>query len=85
MARDAWIHTIAESDADGDLAAAYASERDPRTGRVDNILKVHGLVPASLGDHARLYHTILHAPGELSLGERELVGLVVSQLNDCHY
>lgn len=85
MAADAWIHTIAEADAEGELAKAYAGERDPRTGRVDNILKVHSLIPQTLEDHARLYHTILHAPGELSLGEREMIGVVVSQLNGCRY
>lgn len=76
---------VPEDEATGELAAAYAAERDPTTGRVDHVLKVHSLLPASLTDHARLYHTILHAPGELSLAEREMVGLVVSGLNGCHY
>jgi len=52
---------------------------------VDNILKVHSLHPETLGDHARLYHTTMHAKGELTLAEREMIGLVVSQVNDCHY
>jgi len=83
--RPAWIDVVDEQAATGELAEHYAAERDPRTGRVDHILAVHSLLPASLGDHARLYHTALHAPGETTLGERELVGLVVSQLNGCRY
>lgn len=85
MTRDAWIDTVPEGEADGELAEAYRRERDPRTGRVDHILKVHSLVPATLSDHAALYHTILHAPGELAPYERELLGLVVSHTNGCRY
>lgn len=85
MARDAWIETVPEDEATGPLADAYAAERDPSTGRVDNVLKVHSLHPDSLTDHARLYHTIMHGPGELSLVEREMIGLVVSTLNGCRY
>ena len=85
MSADAWIETVPEERAEGPLARAYAAERNPATGRVDNILKVHSLLPESLGDHARLYHTILHAPGELCHAERELIGLVVSKQNGCHY
>lgn len=81
----AWIRTIAEHEATGELAAAYKSEGDPASGKVDNILKVHSLLPATLGDHARLYHTILHGPGDVLSYERELIGLVVSQTNDCRY
>jgi len=85
MQPEAWIEVVPEREARGELAEHYAAERDPNTGRVDHILKLHSLVPASLGDHARLYHTAMHAPGELTLGERELIGLVVSLENDCHY
>lgn len=83
--RVAWIRTVPESEADEELAPHYRAERDPRTRRVDHILKVHGLVPASLGDHARLYHTTMHAAGHISLADRELIGLVVSTLNRCRY
>jgi hypothetical protein len=76
---------VPEEEASDDLASIYRAERDPGTGRVDHILKVHGLVPASLGDHARLYHTILHSLGRTSLADRELIGLVVSTLNGCRY
>ena len=83
--RAAWIETIDDGDVSGELAELYARERDPQTGKLDHILKVHSLLPASLDDHARLYHTAMHARGETSLGERELIGLVVSDLNGCRY
>jgi len=83
--RVAWIATVPEAQATGELAEAYAKDRDPATGKVDHILKVHSLLPATLGDHARLYHTILHKPGEVLTYERELIGLVVSNTNGCRY
>jgi hypothetical protein len=83
--RAAWIETVPEQAATGELKAAYDAERDPSTGKLDHILKVHSLLPATLGDHARLYHTILHGPGELLPYEREMIGLVVSNANACRY
>ena len=83
--RVAWIATVPEDQATGELAAAYKSDGDPATGKVDHILKVHSLLPATLRDHARLYHTILHKPGEVLTYERELIGLVVSNTNGCRY
>lgn len=83
--RVAWIETIPEGSVTGELSAAYDAEADPATGKLDHILKVHSLLPATLADHARLYHTILHGPGELLPYEREMVGLVVSNTNGCRY
>ena len=81
----AWIDTVSESDAEGQLADLYLRERDPKSGRVDHILKVHSLNPPTLDDHARLYHTIMHGDSGLSLAEREMMGVVVSTLNGCEY
>jgi len=81
----AWIATVPEHQATGELAAAYKSDGHPSTGKVDHILKVHSLLPETLRDHAQLYHTILHKPGEVLTYERELIGLVVSNTNGCRY
>ncbi len=81
----AWIDTVPEEQAEGRLAELYRAERDRTTGRVDNILKVHSLHPETLADHARLYHRILHEAGEVSVPSREMIGLVVSNLNGCGY
>ncbi len=81
----AWIRTIDESDATGSLAESYEKERDPGTGRVDHILRVHSLAPDTLDDHARLYHTLMHGESGLSRAEREMIAVVVSTINECHY
>ena len=85
MDRIAWIDSVAEEEAEGALAQAYARERDPRTGKVDHILRVHALHPQTLDDHARLYHTLLHGEGGLTRAEREVIAVVVSSINACHY
>ncbi len=85
MKRIAWIETVAEEDAEGLLSELYAAERDPRSGGVDHILKVHSLHPETLRDHAQLYHTVMHGESGLSRAEREMIGVVVSLVNECHY
>ena len=85
MDRIAWIDSVEEEDAEGPLAEAYAKERDPRSKRVDHILRIHSLNPPTLDDHANLYHTILHGESGLSRAEREMIGVVVSAINECHY
>ena len=81
----AWIETVPEDRVEGPLAESYAKERDPLSGRVDHILQVHSLHPASFDDHARLYRTTLHGESGVSRAEREMIAVVVSALNQCHY
>ncbi len=83
--RDAWIDTINETTADGLLAELYRAEQDKDTGAVDNILKVHSLHPETLRAHIDLYRTVMYGKSRISRIEREMIGVVVSQINACHY
>ena len=83
--RIAWIDAVAEADASGLLADLYDKEKDPETGLVDNILKVHSLHPETLRAHIDLYRTIMYGRSGVTRIEREMIGVVVSKLNDCHY
>jgi uncharacterized peroxidase-related enzyme len=83
--RKAWIEVIAESDAQGELAELYDELRSAKTGVVDNVLAIHSLHPETMRDHARLYRTLMHGEGDLSRVEREMIGVVVSAVNRCHY
>lgn len=83
--QNAWIHVIGEDTAEGELAELYDELRSPRTGSVDNVLKIHSLHPQSMRDHVQLYRTLMHGRGGISRPEREMIGLVVSALNGCHY
>lgn len=80
----AYIRTIDEADADGDLARLYGGLQT-KEGRVDNVLKVHSLNVPSLEAHLRLYRTIMFGKSKLSRRQREMIGVTVSVLNRCHY
>ena len=78
------IDTINERDADGSLKDQYAKLKDSR-GSVDNILKIHSLNPESLDTHVRLYKTIMYGKSPISRVDREMIAVLVSSINQCHY
>ncbi|MEE8111321.1 MAG: carboxymuconolactone decarboxylase family protein [Acidobacteriota bacterium] len=80
----AWIDIINENDAKGELRDLYGSIA-PRSGPVDNILKVHSLNPPSLKAHFDLYRTLMYGRSELTRAQREMIGITVSTANHCHY
>ena len=80
-----WIETIPEESAEGPLAELYAGMLDADTGRVDNILKVHSLHPEGLAAHWGLYRAAMCGTRGLRLRDRELIAVVVSKRNGCHY
>ncbi len=81
----AWIYVVPEAEAEGELKALYEQEFDYERQGTDNILAVHSLNPPTLRAHADLYHTVMHAKSPLSRSEREMVAVVVSVINQCHY
>ena len=80
----AWIEIINEEKADGDLKNQYTYLVEP-WGGVDNILKIHSLNPASLAAHVQLYKTVMFGKSPLRRAEREMIAVVVSVINKCHY
>ena len=80
----AWIDTINERDADGSLKDQYSKMKDSR-GSVDNILKIHSLNPESLDTHVRLYKTIMYGKSPIRRVNREMIAVLVSSINQCHY
>ncbi len=80
----AYIKTIKEDKAQGQLKTYYKKYRDPSSG-VDNILRIHSLNPVSLRLHYEYYKHLMTGPSELSRLQREMVAIVVSRINACHY
>ncbi len=80
----AYIKYVDEQDASDELCELYDRYREPE-GHVDNILRIHGLNPPSLEGHARLYETVMRGRSELSRAQREMIAVVVSSINKCHY
>lgn len=81
----AWIETVPERSAQGDLAALYAECLDPGTDKVDHVLKVHSLHPAGLAAHLAVYRASMQSTKGLRKVDREMVAVVVSKRNGCHY
>jgi len=79
-----WIEEVEVSEADGNLADMYA-QLEKQRGKVSNILKVHSLNPAALGNHLDLYMTLMFGKSGLSRMEREAIAVVVSANNECEY
>ena len=75
---------IEEDEAEGELARLSRRYRDP-AGGVDNVLKIHSLSPASMKAHFELYRLLMRGPSELSRAQREMIAVVVSAINRCHY
>ena len=80
----AWITLASISQATGLLRAEYDAAL-ARAGRVGQIIKVKSLNPPALKHSTALYATLMHGPSPLSRAQRELIAVVVSKANDCHY
>lgn len=81
----AWIETISQERAGGELKRAYRRSADPASGNVDHIMQIHSLNPSSLLDHLHLYKTLMYGDSPLSRIQREMIGVVVSAINRCEY
>ena len=80
----AYIPILDDEDAPQDLREMY-SRLAPAGTPVDNILRIHSLNPKSLQVHYDLYRHLMYGPSDLSRAEREMIAVVVSRVNDCHY
>jgi alkylhydroperoxidase family enzyme len=80
----AWIRTIAPREAQGKLAELYRAAV-ARAGRVYEIVRLMSLSPVTLESSIGLYRTILFAREGLSRAQREMLAVVTSRANDCHY
>ncbi len=81
----AWIDVPDDRTWEGELAALRPEVVDPGYGRVDNILGIHALDPASMRAHLELYRQAMRGTATLPKVDREMIALVVSAANDCEY
>jgi len=80
----AWIEIIKEGQAEGRLARIYEEARK-RAGRVYNILRIQSQSPAALERSLQLYQAVSLGDSPLTRAQREMLAVVVSKVNDCHY
>jgi alkylhydroperoxidase family enzyme len=80
----AHLRLIEVDEATGQLRVEYDAAIG-RAGKVFNIVKAMSLRPEVLREAMGLYRAIMFGPSELARTERELLAVVVSNANDCHY
>jgi alkylhydroperoxidase family enzyme len=80
----AWISKVEPNEATGALKREYA-EAIGRAGRVYEILKVQSLKPEYVSASVALYRSSMFGPSKLTRAQREMIAVVVSAANRCHY
>jgi alkylhydroperoxidase family enzyme len=79
-----WIQSVDPGAARGLLKEVYdAAVR--RAGRVFQIVRAMSLAPRTLEASLELYKRVMLGPGTLARYQREMLAVVVSRANDCHY
>ena len=79
-----FLRLIDPDEATGELKREYDAAMG-RAGKVFNIVKAMCLRPTVLRRSMDLYKGIMFGPSDLSRAERELLAVIVSSANDCHY
>jgi len=80
----AHLRLVNEDEASGLLKEEYDAAV-ARAGKVFNIVKAMSPRPGVLRSSMQLYRDVMFGRSGLSRVERELLAVVVSRANDCHY
>ena len=51
----------------------------------DNIVRIHGVHSRTMKHHYDLYRELMYGRGPLTRAQREMIAVVVSVANSCHY
>jgi alkylhydroperoxidase family enzyme len=80
----AHVHVLGYDESTGVARREYdAAVR--RAGRIWNIVSIQSQLPEVMRDSMRLYQTVMYGASPLSRAQREMMAVVTSQVNDCHY
>ena len=76
---------ISDEDADRELMNTLKLSRTPH-GTVDNVMRVHSLLPSTMNGHVTLYRACLHDDqNTIPMWFQEVISSYVSTLNNCSY
>jgi alkylhydroperoxidase family enzyme len=78
------IHVTAADGATGVTRTEYEAAMR-RAGRIWNIVSIQSQLPEVMRDSMRLYSSIMFGDSPLSRAQREMIAVVTSQVNECHY
>jgi len=78
------IHILSYEETTGVARREYDAAMR-RAGRIWNIVSVQSQLPEVMRDSMRIYLSIMYGPSPLTRAQREMMAVVTSQANDCHY
>ncbi len=58
---------------------------DQQVEDTDHIIQIHGVNAPVMKQHHALYAQLMRGSGPLTFIQREMVAVVVSKINGCHY
>ena len=79
-----WIRTVSLEAATGRLQKLYL-DAVQRAGRVFGIVRVMSPNPRVLEASMGFYRAVMFGPSPLSRRQREMLAVVTSRSNECHY
>ena len=79
-----WIKTIMPDEASGYLKKQYDAAIQ-RAGRVYGIVRSMSLAPTVMESSMGLYQRVMFKRGGLTRRQREMLAVVTSSANNCHY
>ncbi len=79
-----YIQQVSDDQAAGPVKRELDRARK-RAGRVWNIVRIMTPNPESMRTSMSFYVAIMHARSPLSRAQREMLAVVVSKANNCHY
>jgi alkylhydroperoxidase family enzyme len=79
-----WIDTVPEGEAEGILRREYEAALK-RAGKIFHVVSIQSLRPRVLRASIGLYQALMIEEGALPRWVRELLAVVVSRANHCHY
>ena len=78
------VHVLDYDETTGIARREYdAAQR--RAGRIWNIVSIQSQLPDVMRDSMRLYQSIMFGPSPLTRAQREMIAVVTSSANECHY
>ena len=78
------VHVVPYDESSGVVREEYDAAV-ARAGRIWNIVSIQSQLPEVVRDSMRIYRTIMYGKSKLSRAQREMMAVVTSQANECHY
>ena len=80
-----YIRQVSDAEAQGAAKRELDAARKRASGRVWNIVRIMTPNPAALRASMSLYSALMFGESPLTRAQREMLAVVVSRVNDCHY